>query len=210
MVFPGRYRFGEPLIQDKKIVGELTREAFVVSDEQEGPLDIGDVIVRPVTALRVGDNAPEFKAEALDGQHLALSDFRGRFVLLNFSASWCSYCVAEVPHLLDAYDACGTNDRFTMITLSLDHDREELSQFVGSGRIKWLQVHLDASSRQAVTTSYGVRGIPSVFLISPDGKVVALDLRGAKIKSTVETALGVGPSGSIPESATEGGLKCAL
>jgi hypothetical protein len=88
------------------------------------------------------------------------------------------------------YKAFGANDRFAMISLSLDDDPSAPKKFAGQNDIKWIQGFLGKWSDAKVTTLYGVEGIPSIFLLGPDGKIIARDLRGAAIKETVEKALG--------------------
>ena len=76
-----------------------------------------------------------------------------------------------------------------MISLSLDSTRGDLQQFVETKSLSWTQVFLGEWSKDTVTQDFGVYSIPHIFLIGPDGKVVAADLRGARIKEAVAAAL---------------------
>ena len=78
-----------------------------------------------------------------------------------------------------------------MISLSLDADASAPKAFVRKNEIGWTQGFLDDSSKQAVTPLYGVEGIPSIFLIGPDGKIIARELRGEAISESVGRALGL-------------------
>jgi thiol-disulfide isomerase/thioredoxin len=153
-------------------------------------MDLGTMELAVKKALHLADEAPPFEVKTVDGAPLRLADFRGKYVLLDFWATWCGPCVGETPFLKATYKAFGANDRFVMISLSLDDDPSAPKKFAGQNDIKWIQGFLGKWSDAKVTTLYGVEGIPSIFLLGPDGKIIARDLRGTAIKETVEKALG--------------------
>jgi peroxiredoxin len=155
------------------------------------PLDMGEVVLKPVVKLKelkVGDAAPDFRVKTLDGKPLKLSDFRGKYVLLDFWATWCSPCVAEMPNLKKVYEAFGQDKRFVMISLSEDSDREAVKKFIKSQNIRWTQVFLGKLSK-TIEADYGIYGIPTIILVGPDGKIAAYGLGGDGVKKAVSAAL---------------------
>lgn len=143
-----------------------------------------------IDRLKVGAAAPAFSARALGGEPISLSSLRGKVVLLDFWATWCAPCRAETPHLKATHDAFGEDDRFVMIGLSVDDEAEAPKTYSAENGLKWLQCHLGEASKSSILRDFGVQGIPSIWLIGPDGKVVAKDLRGEGIKAAVAKALG--------------------
>lgn len=157
--------------------------------QSDEPYDLGTLHPRPKQALKVGQAAPSFDIETLDGGRVKLEDFRGKYLLLDFWATWCGPCVAEVPELKSTFERFGKDDRFAMLSLSLDADKEAPRKFVADRGIAWKQGFLGEWTDGGLTDAYHVQAILSMFLIAPDGTVRAMELRGDRIGAVISAAL---------------------
>jgi thiol-disulfide isomerase/thioredoxin len=125
--------------------------------------------------------------KTLEGQDLKLADFHGRYVLLDFWASWCAPCLAEMPNLLAINNRFAKDPRFVVISVSLDERPADAARLVKSMKLSWLQGI--AGPDAPVVAAYGATAIPATFLIGPDGKILARDLRGEKPMKLVSESL---------------------
>ncbi|MFR6351092.1 MAG: peroxiredoxin family protein [Alistipes finegoldii] len=113
----------------------------------------------------------------------------GRWVLLDFWATWCGPCCREIPHLREAYAACKSKG-LEIYGVSLDNDAAKWKTFVADNDMPWINVlGVSADKRSDAAAMYGISSIPANFLISPEGIIVARDLRGENIKARLEEAM---------------------
>jgi peroxiredoxin len=133
--------------------------------------------------LAVGALAPDFTLADLHGQPVTLSSLRGRYVLLDFWASWCQPCRAENPQVLAAYQRFRDQGAgFTVLSVSLDEKPAAWQQAVQQDGLPWTQVADLQGMRGPTGHLYQLVGIPATFLLDPAGRIVAKDLHGAALK----------------------------
>ncbi len=135
----------------------------------------------------VGDTPFAIKATDINGQPLTLDQYKGKVVLLDFWATWCAPCRAELPNLKAAYDKYKGQD-FDVLGVSIDQTIAPLKQFVAKDGIGWRNVY-DGYWNGPIADAYNVRFIPTTILIGRDGKVAALNPRGDALETAIEAAL---------------------
>jgi len=113
----------------------------------------------------------------LDGSAFDPASLAGKVVLVDFWATWCGPCVAEIPNMLAQYEKYHDKG-FEVVGISLDDDREALTQFVTDKKIPWPILHEAAGGGHPLATFYGITGIPQLILIGRDGNVITLNARG--------------------------------
>jgi len=166
------------------------------SDE---PLDLGELELTMNDPLRVGDVAPLFEAKTLDGRDLKLSDYRGKFVLLSFWQPAFHPEIERLKILSAGYNAAG---RLEIIGLGGQDTLEEIRKYVQENDIPWPQIFTGEEFKSGIAKDYRIPGMPWIFLIGPDGRIAATNLRAEKLSSTVLEALET-PSPSRTETSAE-------
>ncbi|MFO0907496.1 MAG: TlpA disulfide reductase family protein [Isosphaeraceae bacterium] len=137
---------------------------------------------------RIGTPAPTIEARDINGQTVRLDALRGRWVLLDFWATWCAPCVAELPRLQSVYSAY--RDRgLEIVGVSLDETKTAVTDFVKARNVPWRQIH-NATADSDLVEAFGVTTIPATFLIDPKGTIVRLELRGPALDRALAQLIG--------------------
>lgn len=141
-------------------------------------------------ALAVGEQAPDFKVVTFDGRQLALHDYRGKIVLVAFYASWCGFCVADLPQLKALYTEFGKDRQFVMIGLNLDKNMEQGENYGKKNAIAWPEGYLGDWAKDKYAPAYQVKEIPTMFLIDPAGKIIDKEDHARWLRDSIARALG--------------------
>jgi peroxiredoxin len=136
---------------------------------------------------QIGKPALAFAADDIQGQTLRLSAYRGKYVLLDFWATWCGPCIAELPRLQAAYQTYHEAG-FEIIGISLDESKTAVVDFVKARKLPWRQIH-NAGSTADLVEAFGVSSIPATYLIDPEGTIIRLDLRGKALEDALSRSI---------------------
>ena len=138
---------------------------------------------------KVGEDAIELNFPNPEGDMVALSSFRGKYVLIDFWASWCKPCRLENPHTLELYEKYHDKG-FEIYAYSLDEEKENWVNAIAEDGLPWIHTS-DLKGWQAEgSKAYGVQAIPSTYLINPEGVIIAKNLTGDKLTKKLEELFG--------------------
>jgi peroxiredoxin len=152
----------------------------------------GRNFVKELTILKklaIGQPALDFTQKDLQGQTVQLSQYnKGKYVLLDFWASWCGPCRAENPNVLKAYNHF-KDKQFEVLGVSLDDDGAKWKEAVQKDGMPWTQVSDLKGWKNEAARQYNIMGIPSNFLLDPNGIIIAKNLRGDELEKKLAEVL---------------------
>lgn len=152
-------------------------------------------LIESAKGTSIGAMAPDFTQNDVNDKAVSLSDYRGKYVLLDFWASWCVPCRAENPNVVKAYNQY-KDKNFSILGISLDQPGKKdawLGAIKADG-LTWTQVSDLKFWENAVALKYGIRSIPQNFLVDPRGKIIAKNLRAEELNAKLKELFGEGAS----------------
>ncbi len=139
--------------------------------------------------LTIGSEAPEIALPNPDGEVISLSSLRGKYVLIDFWAAWCRPCRAENPNVVRVYNKY-QDKNFEILGVSLDRTKEAWEGAIEQDGLPWLHISDLKYWNSIVTKSYQINSIPATYLIDPEGKIIAKNLRGPSLEAKLKEIFG--------------------
>lgn len=139
--------------------------------------------------LAPGGVAPEIDLQTPTGEFVSLHSMKGKYVLVDFWASWCGPCRRENPNVVKLYEKYG-GDKFEILGVSLDSNKDRWIQAIEKDNLQWKHVSDLKKWSSVAAADYGVRSIPFTVLIDPEGKVIQTKLRGKALEDKLAEIFG--------------------
>jgi len=161
--------------RDNASVQKIVKDYFDFMQQKSA----GDIIGKP---------APDFTLPDVNGKPVALSSFRGKYVLVDFWASWCGPCRMENPNIVNSYQKY-KDKNFTVLGVSLDKAKEPWVKAIADDKLTWFHVSDLKYWESAVVPLYAIEGIPYSILLDPQGNIIARNLRGSALQAKLRDIL---------------------
>lgn len=145
--------------------------------------------VKRIRGVAVGDEAPDFSLSDPEGKNISLSSLRGKYVLIDFWASWCGPCRMENPNVVRMYNKY-KDKGFAIYGVSLDDNKSAWVGAIEKDKLTWTHGSELLKWNSPTAQAYGVNGIPATFLLDKEGKVIGKNLRGAVLERKLEELFG--------------------
>jgi peroxiredoxin len=170
------------LVSDRAAMGDYAdvKTIFELLDPAARQTVVGRQVEKRLDILKrsnIGEPMLNFTQNNTDGVPVRFADYKGKYVFVDFWASWCHPCRAENPNVLRAYNRY-KDKNFTVIGVSLDDNGDKWKKAIKDDNMPWTQLSDLKGWRNELSTYYGIQGIPSSLLVDPQGRIIAKNLRG--------------------------------
>lgn len=178
-----------PVVENIDVTKKIYDGLHVTVRTSSAGQKLGELIDRRL-AVGIGRTAPDFSAPDTSGHRLQLSSLRGKYVLIDFWASWCGPCRQENPVVVAAYKKYHSRN-FEVLSVSLDQPGKhaEWVKAIEHDGMPWLHVSDLLFWKSPIVKQYAIQSIPQNFLIDPQGRIVAENLRGDELNKTLSALL---------------------
>jgi thiol-disulfide isomerase/thioredoxin len=142
--------------------------------------ELGSSFTGKLRLLELPGKPMEISGALLDGKPFDQKSLAGKVVLVDFWATWCGPCVAEIPNMLEQYEKYHAKG-FEVVGISLDEEKDKVDAFIAEHKIPWPIIYAGKGWQDPTAQFYGISGIPQLILIGRDGNVITLNARGKKL-----------------------------
>jgi len=150
----------------------------------------------------LGQMSPALQGTGINGEKVSLAEANasGKFIMVDFWASWCGPCMVELPNVVEFYKKA-KSERFDVISVSLDTEdtREKLNEVIASYGVSYPVIYDGGGWEARLAKEWGIHAIPATFLVAPNGRIVLRNIRGEDGLALVEKIVSIGENFSIPE-----------
>jgi peroxiredoxin len=168
-------------------------EAFgkIFSDSEDEQLSsFAEMLAGSAGRLKLVGNVLELQGTKLDGTKFDVAELKDKVVLVCFWAADCHSCRSEFPNIKKSYDKYHEHG-FEVVGVSIDREREKLEAYVEEKQVPWITLHeKDNAGQNPATKRYGIFGIPTMFLVGRDGKVISIAARGNELTRLLDEQFG--------------------
>jgi len=176
--FKDAFKGGDRLISNEDAGAIIQKKFQELSQKKAQEPKVGDI----------GSVITDFEQNDIDGKPVNIKSFRGKYVLIDFWASWCGPCRGENPNVVSAYKKY-SNKNFTVLGVSLDKSKEPWIQAINNDGLTWTHVSDLKGWTNAVAQKFGINSIPQNFLIDPNGVIIGKNLRGPDLDAKLESVI---------------------
>ena len=138
-----------------------------------------------ITSIKEGVLAPNFTSKDIDGKQHSLYDFRGKYVYIDFWASWCAPCIEKFPEMKKIYNS-RDKSKFEILGVSVDVSRDSWIKSIEKNKLNWINIS-NTKGWDEISDSYGVKAVPQNFLVDPNGTIIKKNIELNDLKEILES-----------------------